>query len=77
MKLSIGDKFPINIYSEAALAFRDNEVMLVLNWAGIKSNEVKNVKSGLPQKENGRRKIFCTVARKSRRNNCSKKRCGK
>lgn len=49
MKLSIGDKFPINIYSEAALAFRDNEVMLVLNWAGIKSNEVKNVKSGLPQ----------------------------
>lgn len=49
MKLSIGDKFPIQVYSEAALAFRDNEAMLVLNWTGIKSNEVKNVKSGLPQ----------------------------
>lgn len=49
MKLSIGDRFPINVYSEAALAFRDNEAMLVLNWADIKSNEVKNVKNGLPQ----------------------------
>lgn len=48
--LSVGGKFPIDTSgSPVSIAFRDNQAMLILKLGGLKSREIRDVKSGLAQ----------------------------